>query len=164
MQLAVRRQRASAVGARVAAQIRESSAGFFDDDLNCGHVPPCHSRLGRDLDRAFGNEHVDPEVAEAARAAASALQREEAVAEDTVVKLGEGVVADLRVFESIDRGDVNRLAVAHRALAPRGPPSSMKRGSGDDADFAIERDERGEQRNAANVIFRRVDRIDDPPA
>src|ERR1051325_3166136 len=119
VQQRVRRDGAAAVGARFAGEVREASAGFVDDDLHRGDVPLRDLRLDGDLDRPLGHEHVRPEVAEAARAAAAAHQVQEAFAEAVLLEAEDVVVADLRGAELARRGDVDWRAVAERPLAAR---------------------------------------------
>src|SRR4029079_7149148 len=152
----------AAVGARFAGEVREASAGFVDDDLHRSHVPLRDLRLDGDLDRSLGHEHVRPEVAEAARAAAAALQCKKPFGEVVLLETEDIVVADLRGAEIADRGDANWRAVAERAVAARRPPPPPQRRRGDDAELTLERDQRGEDRDAADEVFRGVDRVDDP--
>src|SRR4051794_37700665 len=119
-------------------------------------------RFDRNLRRALGDEHVRPEVAEAARAAAAANEIEKSPADSEVLEAGNVVVAELRAVDVIDRRHVNRRPVAERAFAARRPPSPSDRRRGNDADQAIERDQRGKDGNPSYVILRRIDRIDDP--
>src|SRR6266550_7293125 len=159
MQEAIRGNAAAAVRARLAVERSETSTGFFDDDLHSGHIPPCNFRLDRDLGRPFRNQHVDPEVAEAAGAAAFLHQAEKLFWRS---EISDAVVADLRVGESIDLRNADAASVAECAVAARSPPPPIQRRRRDDADLAVERNERREDRNAADVISCRVDRIDDP--
>src|SRR6185436_11679974 len=95
---------------------------------------------------------------EAARAGAAAGQGEEA--------LVQAVEEHLRLSDRRDLRDADTLAVAERSLAARGPPAAAEGGGGDDAcgepAAVLEADQRGEDRDAADVVLRRVDRIDDP--
>src|ERR1051325_102153 len=158
----VRRDGAAAGGARFAREVREAAAGLVDDDLHRGDVPLRDLRLDGDLDCPLGDEHVRPEVAEAARAAAAALQCKKLFAEAVLLETEDVVVADLRGAEVADRGDANRRAVAERAVAARRPPPPPQRRCGDDAELTLDRDQRGENGDAADEVFRGIDRVDDP--
>src|SRR5205814_1966495 len=98
----------------------------------------------------FRHQHVLPEIAEAARAAAAAGQGQEA--------LVQAVEEHLRLFQRRDLRDADPLAVAERPLAARGPPAASERRRGDDARgepaAVLEADERGEDRDAADVVLR----------
>src|SRR6266849_31119 len=59
---------------------------------------------------------------------------------------------------------MDATAVAERPLSARCPPSMVERGRRDDANFAVQRNQGRENRNAADVVARRVDGIDDPAA
>ena len=135
-----------------------------------GHVPDRDLRLDRDLDRPFGDEHVRPEVAEAARACAAARQREKAHRAAVLVEVADAVVGEMRVFE---RGDARRRASARDAEGVQNAPSpadAHQRRAIAGAEttpattrpFSSSADERGEDRDAADVVLRAVDRIDDP--
>ena len=115
--------------ARFAVEIREPTAGFFDDDLHRRHVPMRDLRLDRNLRRSLGHEHVRPEVAEAARASASADEIEKPPADPEMLESGNVVVAELRAVDVINRRNVDRCPVAERSFAARGPPSPSQRRS-----------------------------------
>ena len=74
---------------------------------------------------------------------------------------------DDAVLDPVDRRDADRLAVRReRALAARGPPAAAERGRRDDRGvepaLALEREQRRPDRDAAHVVPRAVDRVDDP--
>src|SRR5690606_17717480 len=93
-----------------------------------------------DLDRAFRDEHVRPEVAEGARARDGAAERDEPVEGSGVVPSLEAVVAEGRLAEIVDRAhrEAARLAVAllhPRPVAGRAPPPAAERRSAHDPDL-----------------------------
>ena len=61
--------------------VRPAAARLFDDRHERGDVPQRDDRVDRDVERALGDEHVLPEVAEPARAPAPVREREHAVAD-----------------------------------------------------------------------------------
>src|SRR5206468_3847583 len=77
---------------------------------------------------AFGDEHVLPEVADAARAPALVRERDQLVADPVGVEPFFGVPRerDLRIAERSDLRHCDRFAVPKRAqAAPRPPPHSQ---------------------------------------
>src|SRR6185436_18412223 len=73
-----------------------------------------------------------------------------------------------RVLGPAYRRDVDDVAPGVRAPATLGPPAAMERGLRDDAEHdaavLLERDQGRPDGNAARVVPRPVDRVDDPPS
>src|SRR5258708_36356972 len=57
---------------------------------------------------------------------------------------------------------MDRRAVAEGTVSARGPPAAAERRGGDDAGLAFQRDQRGEDRDAADEVLRGVDGVEDP--
>ena len=62
---------------RTPAEVGERPARLLDDHLQRGEIPQRDGRIAGDLGRPLGNEHVLPEVAEAARAPAPPAELEQ---------------------------------------------------------------------------------------
>ncbi len=73
-------ERVAAERAVGAVEGGEPAAGLGDDHVERRHVVELQLRLGRDVDRALGDEHVRPEVAVGPGAPAASRRREEVVA------------------------------------------------------------------------------------
>ena len=159
MQEAVRGQRAAAAGRVVPGQVGEAPARLLHDQLRRREIPEVRRGLDRHVHAALGEQHVLPEVAEAARRPHAAGEREERLAEVAQARVGEDGVLEPR-----DLRDADRLAVRERAAAARRPPAPPERGRRDDRDLVLERDQRREERDPAHVVLRRVDRVHDPAA
>ena len=115
--------------------------------------------LDAEIDGALGEQHVLPEVAEAARRPRALREAEEA----GPVAAQRGVRED-SVFDAGDAGDAQRAPVREGALAAGRPPPLPERRRRHDRDASFERDQRGEERDPADVVLRRVDRVDHPVA
>ena len=166
MQQAVRGEGRAARLVRSAVQAGEATPGLLDDHLHGGRVPALKPAVDRRVRGALGDEHVHPEVAEAPRDPAPLGEREEPVGDSPPRELARARVAERRVLDPADRGDVDPAVVAVGALAARRPPALAERRGGRDADHrpavALERDERRPDRDPADEVPRAVDRVDDP--
>ena len=123
------------VGAAV--ERRPATAGLFDDRDERGDVPQRHDRIDRDVERAFGDEQVLPEVADAARAPAPVRELDElrspmpsAWKRSAVSHANESCASSSAATD--DTRD--RFAVAERAEPAAGPPAHAERGRRHDAD------------------------------
>ena len=109
------------------------------------------------VDGAFGDEHVRPEIAEAAGVPRASRERRHVVLD----RERENCLLD-----GGDRRDVHRFAVRECTRPALGPPTASKRRSGDDADshdrVLLEGDQRRPHRDPPRVVARPVDRVDDP--
>jgi len=136
--------------------------------LQGGEIPHRDFRLTRGVDGALCDEHVRPEVAERPRPPDSFGQRDQGVA----VPAGERRIRQERVVDRGDAGDVETTRTGRagcpRAVAASGPPSAIQSGRGHDAedDHVVDPqcDQRRPDGDAANVVLRPVDRVDDPRA
>ena len=119
-------------------------------------VPDCEPKgVDGDLRRALGDEHVGPEVAEAAE-----VPRTPGALRHGPVER----VEERRVLEALDRRDVDPLSVRVRSPAALRPPAPAERGRRDDRDLVVEGDQGRPDRDPARVVPRPVDRVDDPAA
>ena len=153
------------------SSVAPPSAGFFDDRDERGDVPERHDRVDRDVERAFGDEHVLPEVADTARAPA-AVRRGRAVLSPmpSVVEplLRVPRERQLRVGDRATTGDDrDRASPSRNAPSPR-PAHQRMSSAGADATpttsspACSSADQRRPDRHAAHVALRAVDRVDDP--
>ena len=139
-------------------EVGEAPACLLDDHLHGGEVPLADAdRVDGSVDGAFGDEHVRPEVAEAARVPRAPRERRHVVLDRE---------RENGLLDSGDRRDVHGLAVRERTGPALGPPAASKRRRRDDADshdrVLLERDQRRPHRDPARVVARPVDRVDDP--
>jgi len=139
--------------------------------LQRGEIPHGDFRLARDVDGAFGDEHVRPEVAERPRPPDPLGQRDEAVAV-VAAPAGERRIRQERVVDRGDSGDVETTRTGRagcpRAVAASGPPSAVKGRRGHDAEddrvVDPQRDQRRPDGDATDEVLRPIDGVDDPGA
>src|SRR5580700_3768145 len=118
---------AAAVRRRYPVQTGEPAARLLDDDLQGRQVPERDVGLGRDVDRALRDQHVRPEVAEAAGPPDRLAQRQEPVQPARLGPAADPRVGERRVRELADlrypapAGAGERLA-GPGAAALGGPP------------------------------------------
>src|SRR5439155_3200314 len=129
-------------------------------------VPDVHLELDGKVDRALGDEHVLPEIADAARRPRALGEVDELLALAEVEEVARTRVADDGVLDAVDRRYADLLAVQERAVAARRPPATVQRGRRHDADLdpavPLERDQRREHGDAADEVLGAVDRVEDP--
>ena len=122
-----------------------------------------------DVERPLGDEHVHPEVAEAAAAPGPPAAARRAASPAPVLEpradAGVGEVGLGQRRRRRHRGWAAPSAKAPAAAGrPPAPPERRRRGHADDQlAVVLERDERGPDRDALDVVRRAVDRVDDPP-
>src|SRR5439155_2118282 len=112
-------------------------------------------------ERALGDETVLPEIAETAVRPRALDDLRPAGRHVPRGRRRDGAVLDARHL-----GDPDPLAVRKRTLAAHRPPTPAKCGGRDeaqlDAALALQGEQRCEDRDAAHVVRRAVDRVDDP--
>ena len=126
VQQPVGRHRTSAVRGPVTGEIGEAPAGLLHDHEQRREIPERHDGLGRDVGRAFGDEDVAPEVAEAAGAPDPLGQRLELVLEPVLAPPLEVAVTEVRVLHGGDPGHRDP-ARRPRTRRRRAPPTTCAR-------------------------------------
>ncbi len=168
VQRPVRAHEAVAVHVGTAVDRAPPRARLLDDRHERGDVPQAHDRVDRDVDCAFRDEHVLPEVADAAEPPAAVGELQELVADPVGVEAFLGVPRerDLRVVERGHGRGSDGFAVAERSEPAARPPAAVQGGRRDDAEHelagVLETDQRAPDRQAAHVALGPVDRVDDP--
>ena len=161
-----------------AHEVGHPTARFLDDEPWSGDVPEREVTLEHDLRGTLGDEHVAPEVAEAAvapdpidearRSPASARRRSVGADENTRWAVASSLDRRTRGGARPTRGPAPAGPVSSDpgATAAPGEPSPSQRRRRDDAHgqraLDLEREQGREDRHAAHVAVRAVDRVDDP--
>src|SRR6476619_5591740 len=164
----VGRNRADAVGARLAMEIRERAARLPHKEVERTEVPRLEVRFDRDVNGTLGHQAMRPEIAVGAYPPDLVGEVEEtrsAVAPPGEV--GEGQAGRGEVIDTGDGDAPLRIAEGgERAFAGACPPPASERGGADNADDGGAVDEQGDQRaphrNSADEVLRAVDRIEHP--
>ena len=129
-----------------------------------------HDRIDRDVERAFGDEHVLPEVADAARAPAAVRELRAAGRRCRRRRTARAVSHANEICASSSADDRRHAdACRRRGTHPaRGRPTSACCSAGADTTpthelaRVLEADQRRPDRHAAHVVLGAVDRVDDP--
>jgi hypothetical protein len=154
-----------------ARHVGHPAAGLLDQDERRGDVPDVHPALDHRLGGAFGDERVAPEVAEAAVAPGGGDRRVEAGHEAGPDVLPPAAVNELGVLDPGYRRGSDRPAGAIApdrpgAQAAGGMPALAQRRRAEDPDLELvihlHREERPEERHAADVVVGPVDGVDVP--
>src|SRR3954464_1163043 len=168
VQTSVGRNRADAVWARLAVEVRERAACLPDKEVKRTEVPRLEVRFDRDVDGTLGHQAVRPEIAVGAYPPDLVGEVEETRSAVTPPgEVGEGQAGRGEVIDSGDGDTPLRIAEGgERAFAGARPPPTSERGGADDADDGGAVDEQGDQRaphrNSADEVLRAVDRIEHP--
>src|SRR5205823_11429585 len=132
VQGAVRRERRRAGRVRRSVERRKAAPGLLDDQLNGGNVPALERRVDGDVRGALRDEHVHPEVAEAALHPCPRRELEERLAEPEPRERPGARVAEGRVLDAADPGDAYSASVRKGACAAGRPPAMAERRRGRD--------------------------------
>ena len=162
-------------------QVGEPAACLLENHLQRRDVPMRDLWLGGQVDRAFGDQQVAPEVAVRPGPPGPCGQVQEAVEAAAFLPAGDRGVREGRVLQ---RGDPGNCEAAVFVLPPEGdpgpsagaaggPPPATQRRRADQADHdvtgnvgseVLECDQRAPDRHASQVVLGAVDRVDHPPA
>ena len=126
-------------------------------------------RVDRDVERAFGDQQVLPEVADAARCASSGATRAmhplaDAVGVEAlrVSHANESCASSSAATDDTAMRSPSRNAPSPRPAHHRIPSAGADTTPSDELARVLEPDQRRPDRHAAHVALRAVDRVDDP--
>ena len=131
VQPAVAGERVAAQRPGAPVQRGEHAARLAHDHVDRGHVVQRQLRLGGQVDRPLGEQHVGPEVAEGPGAPAAPRERQEVVEAAALVPPRQRGVGQRRVVEAGHVGHAAGAGVEQRAARPRAaalgrPPAAVE--------------------------------------